>query len=362
MRPAFSSTAQKVWFAALMLFLLTCPLIIGKRILPPRERLYSSIPWAVGAFPYLHDQIFCETNDIDIAIMGPSPIYWGVDTPQIQAELSRQLGRPAVVRSLCWNWFGFDAFYFIARDLLQHRRVRMIVLCDLSSGTSDTAHPLALHWFRFADNAADLAGLGWRAKASFYSSAILGLPRNLLGSLRPDLPAVAGDEIAWGEFRHVASPALRLGSLSLRSSLFGPFVDYAPARQADPSQVCVYSPATRARFEFSSHPLYATQIAFARKITALAAANQVKLVCLHMPKITERASEVIPENANWQDIFQSDLDLIGIPGAELFSGLAQADVEKLYWDFQHFNSNGQVYYTSIITPRLLQLYEERIKN
>lgn len=359
MRPAFSSTGQKAGFLLVLLFFLVCPLIVGKRILPPREELYSSAPWGLGDFPYLHDQIYKETNDIDVAFMGSSPIWWGLDTPHVQAELTRSLGRPAVVRSLCWNWDGFDAFYFIAQDLLKHRRVHMIVFCDLSPGTSDEAHSQALHWFRYADNKADLKGLGWRAKVTFYASAILGMPRNLLGSVRSDLPMVRSDEISWGDFHHVGSPALRLGSLPQRESLYGSYKDYRPTPQAKPSEVCLYSPANRSEFEFSSRPLYSTQIAFARKIAALASANHVRLVYLHMPHITEFGSTTIPENAYWPDLFQSNLTMVGIPGAKLFAGLTSDEVKRLYWDVQHLDLNGQIYFTSVVTPRLLQVYEEQ---
>ena len=357
MRPAFTSTTQKAGFCVLLLFLLTCPVVIGKKLLPPRELIYSSTSWGAGAFPYLQNQIFAETNDIDIAFMGSSPIWWGVDTPHVQTELSRALGRPAVVRSLCWNWNGLDAFYFIAKDLLAHRHVHMIVFCDLTPGSSDTAHVQALHWFRLADNAEDLGGLGWRAKASFYASAIQGMPRNLVGWLRTDLPAIDSENISWGDFKQVANPAHRLGSLPLRMSSYHPFADLAVTNIPAASSVRVCPPDSPSSFECSHAPLPPMQVAFAGKIAALAEKENVRLVFLHMPKIPELGSPVIPENADWPALFQNRLTLVGVPAATLYAGQSRDEVTQLYWDFQHLNQNGQVYFTRVITPRLLQLYE-----
>lgn len=359
MRPAFSSTRQAAAFAFLVLLALLLPAVLGKSCLPPREQLYSAASWGLGAFPYIHDQIFEETGEIDIAFMGSSPIWWGIDTRYVEEKLSEKLGRKAVVRTLGWNWVGYDPFYFIAQDLLQRRKVRMIVFCDLSPGAADTAHVQASHWFRFGDNAEALAGLRARSKASFYASAILGLPRNLLSLLRPNLPVIPSDTISWPGFSRVANPAARLGALAMRLSADGVFADYAPPSSADASGVRIYSEATKGDFHFSGRMPAQMQVAFMRKVAALARAQHVQLVYLHMPKVAELKSSVIEEGAFWPDTFQGDVTMVGIPGATLFAGLSEAEVRKLYFDFQHFNENGQKYFTTLITPSLLQVYEKQ---
>ena len=83
------------------------------------------------------------------------------------------------------------------QDLLRHRKVRVIVFYDLSEGAANAAHLRAPFWFRQADNADALAGLPARSKPSFYACAVLGMPRNLLGLLRANLPAIPSDEISW---------------------------------------------------------------------------------------------------------------------------------------------------------------------
>jgi hypothetical protein len=361
MRPAFPSTKSAAAFALLLLVIMLLPVLFGKSCLPPREEIYSSLPWGAGAFPYLHDQIFDETGDIDIAFMGPSIMWWGIDTPQVQEKLSEKLGRKAVVRSLCWNSPGFDALYFLMQDLLQHRKVHVIVFSDLSVGVDNTAHPRAPFWFRLADNAEGITGLPLRSKASFYGSAILGMPRNLLGLLRPNLSAIPSDEISWPGFSHIKNPALKLGSLDMSMRLGQPFSPYTPQTDARPSDVCVYSETTKTNFQFLGDAMWPMQVAFARKITALAREHHVKLVYLHMPMTKEIKSSVIEEPVFWPDFFNGDVTMVGIPGAKLFAGMSEADILKLYWNFEHLDQNGQEYFTSIITPSLAQIYEEQTK-
>jgi hypothetical protein len=361
MPPAFSSTRQAAAFALLLLLLLLSPVLVRKSWLPPREEIYSALPWGAGAFPYLHDQFFDEKEDIDIAFMGSSRMWWGIDTPQVDAQLSQTLGRKAVVRSLCWNAPGFDAFFFILQDLLQHRKVRVIVFNDCTAGAGNEAHPRAPFFFRLADNAEGIAGLTLRSKISFYTSAILGLPRNLLGLLRGNLPAIPSDVISWPGFKNIRNPSLQLGSLSVPMRLGRTFESYTPQSSARPADVCVYSEATRQSFDFSKGFVYPMQAAFARKIRTLAREHQVKLVCLHLPLSEEMKSPQIEEPVFWPDFFGNNLTMVGIPPAKLFGGMTEENMLKLFYG-GHLNQNGQKYFTSLITPSLVQIYEDQAQH
>jgi len=361
MHSAFSSTRQAAAFALLLLIVLLLPVLLEKSCLPPREQLYSSAPWNTGAFPYMHDQIFDDKEDVDIAFMGSSRIWVGIDTPQVQEKLSEQLGHKAVVRSFCWTSPGFDPFYFILQDLLQHRKVHIIVFCDLSAGASTTAHFWAQNWFRVPDNAAEIAGLKLKAKASFYSGAVLGMPRNLLSLLRNNLPAIPSNEIPWPGISPLTNPALRLGSMVLRERSGQTFSRYVPQTSTRPSDVCVYSEATKQDFHFSGDPIPPMQALFARKIAALAQQYHVKLVYLHLPLSTEMKSSVIEEPVFWPDYFHGDVTMVGIPPTRLFEGMSEEDILKLFHNFEHLNQNGQDYFTRIITPALVQIYEDQTK-
>jgi hypothetical protein len=364
MSPTFSSTRQAAAFALMLLILFLLPELVGKSLLPSREELYSAPSWAFGAFPYIHDQIFEEKGDIDIAFMGSSPLYWGIDTPYVQRKMSEMLGRPAVVRSLCWHWSGFDALYFTARELLQRRKVRMIVFCDLIfPDTFDGAHRSTSKWFTWDEDAPEINGMNMKAKATFYAAAIVGMPRNLLDLVRTNMPAIPSEEISFKpDWPMMRNPSLQLGSLAVTVEPGREFADYTPHGSARPSDACVYSEVTKTNFQFSQRPVLPTQAAFCRKIATLARENNVKLVYLHFTRTFERLSPVIELSAPWPDVFHGDVAMIGIPGPKLFAGISEADLtNKLYCDFIHLNKNGQKFFTPLVTPALVQVYENQSK-
>jgi hypothetical protein len=358
MAPAFSSPRQAGAFGFLLLVILLLPVLFGKSLLPPRERIYSSAPWSAGAYPYLRQQIFQEKGDIDIAFVGSSLEYLGIDTPEVQKQLSEKLGRQAVVRSLCWYWLGFDALYFITEDLLRNRRVHMLVFTDETS--EEIIHQETDRWFRFAENRRALAELPPRAVAAFYSAAILGAPHNLLELIEPEQPVLpfSNEQFNIGRPLHTENPFDRLGSLSVEDVLDvnRSFVEYRPPGQAKPSDVCIYSTDTKDKFSFASSPMSPAELHFARKFADLAKKYGAKLVFLSLPFFQNIRSKTITLDHTWPDLLHSNITIMGIPPATLFANISDDDIQKLYFDRYHLNKNGQRYFTLIITPALVDLY------
>jgi hypothetical protein len=180
MRPAFSSPLQAIAFAILLLLLLLAPALAGKKLLPSRQEIYSSVWWADGDYPFFYQQIFEEKSDIDVLFIGASHTHTAYLTPYVQEQLSKALGRPAVARTMGWGWTGYDQLYFISQDLLAHRKVKLLFFDDYYDYGGDVPHPLAPRVFRFGDNAGALDGLPFNFKATYYFASIAGMPRNLL--------------------------------------------------------------------------------------------------------------------------------------------------------------------------------------
>jgi hypothetical protein len=364
MRAAFASTRQAAAFALLLLVLLLLPVLLTKSLLPPREQIYVWSGWdTTGPHPYHHRLIFEEKEDIDIAFIGSSRMDHSINTRQVQEKLSAILGRPATVRMVGWGGSGFDELYFITRDLLQHRKVKMIVFCD-ECQPENQPNSLAPDFFRFANDAGMLTALPLRIKLIYYYAAILGAPKNLLCLLRPGLPAdMSPAKTTFIDGNIVA----QLGSIVScvgfnRSTMYAdnaPFIPYTPDTRTEPSDVAVYSPETQARFQFSGPPVPAWQLQFAQKFAALAQQHGAKLVLLHFPLASEMRAPVVKEREFWPDALHADITMVGIPPATLFQGLADDDVEKLYADTLHLNKNGQDYFTPLITPALLKIYADR---
>ena len=362
MSPAFFSTKQAGAFALLLLGILLLPMLAGKSHLPPREQIYSSVPLLRGPYPYLHQQIFKEKGDIDIAFAGSSLMWVGIDAPYVQQELSEKLGRKATVRDLGWVFSGFDALYFITQDLLQNRNVRMLVIYDEHFGL-DTPHIMSPRLFRFGDNAEALTALPMKAKAAYYFGAVLGMPRNLLSLCRSNLGADLSPEKRnyWEVRYHTPDIPTRLGCVSAERGFnddwHNPtFTDYPPRPAAQSSDVSIYSPATKNSFQFQGRPTPALQLHFARKLAELAQEHHTKLVILHLPESTEMGAAAIQEPEFRPDDLPGDVTMAGIPPEKFFQGMSVEEVQKLYYNDEHLNKNGQKYFTPLITPALLELY------
>jgi len=61
----------------------------------------------------------------------------------------------------------------------------------------------------------------------------------------------------------------------------------------------------------------------------------------------------------WPDVAHAAVTMIGVQPAKLFAGLTDDQMRKLYSDSVHFNENGQNYFTALMTPTLLKLYESQ---
>jgi hypothetical protein len=368
MRPAFSSTKQAAAFALLLVGILLLPVVLRGWLLPPSSENYLLQGWdTFGDYPYLYQQIFQEKEDIDLAFVGSSRVWFGIDAVYVQQKLSEQLGRPAVVRTIAYGWGGYDKLYMVMRDLLQHRRVRMLVFND-EGKSSNLMDPNAHRWFRFGENGADVAGFPMRLKADYYFASILGLPRNLLSLARSNLVCeMSAADIALREKSYFCTnPATRLGSTALlegygRSVVFPEdhlrFEAFSPAASAQPVDAVVYSAATKDKFQFSGPPMLVSQTHFAKKFAALATEKSAQLIMLHVPDIADAGLAAIPEREYWPDTLQTDVTMIGIPPPMFFAGLNHEQIFNLFADPFHLNQNGQKYFTRLITPTLLKIYE-----
>jgi hypothetical protein len=364
MRPVFSSTKDAAGFALLLLVILLSPLWMQGRLVPPRiEAYYAAGPQAARDFSWVRNQVFADKTDLDIAFMGSSHIEEDIDTPYIQAELSERLGRPAVVRTIGWGGAGYDMLYFVARDLLAHRKVRMMVFYDEDAGTD--RHKQRPGFFRFAQDSELLRGLPLREQASFYLCNIIGMPRDLICALHPDIPesAPVSPEDVWQPHADKPSLSSQLGALSFSKGYtadqeaYAPFIAFSPVTDAKASEVLVYPP-DRSGFEFSSDPLPVWEAVFAQRFFSLLTEYHVTPVMVHFPVLAEARLPVIRERADWPEFFKGDVHLVGIPPGEMFAGLSDEDVKKLFSDPSHLNRNGQQYLTRLLAPALIQLYEE----
>lgn len=365
MDPAFSSDKQAASFATLLAAILLLPVLAGEPLLPDRAEIYKSIPWRFGGHPCFQKTIFEGEKPLDIALIGSSHIWSGVDPVYLSAELTKSLGRESVVRTLGWNWPGFDALYFTAEDLLENRKVKLLVVNnEFTTWVGRTQpHRLASRWFRLGDNGRDLAGLGLEEKAVYYASSVLGMPRNLLGMTRASLPIRPSAELEFSpeKLYRTEDPEIRLGALRTELNYFShktTFLPFKPRMSAEPQEIVVWSDENRERFGTSGPNLPKRQLHFVRKLADLARKHNATLLFIHLPSLDDTGGDRILESAIWPEILGENVRYAGVPPAALFRGMTEKEIAALFYDPKHLNRNGQEYFTPIITPIIIQIFNE----
>src|SRR5215813_7487938 len=200
MSPAFPSPGRAAAFGGVVLFFLTLPLVLHWAGGPSREEAYRGISERAGAFDFIRRQIFESSDDLDIAFCGNSLLAGAIDPRYVEHELSRALGRPAHVVALPESWQGPDMNYFVARDLMEVRRVKMLVVASPAwVQTSSQPHVQLFRVVRYGDHPGALDGLDVRHRVSIYADFVLGAPRQLLSLLRAnEVDPRAGATIGYG--------------------------------------------------------------------------------------------------------------------------------------------------------------------
>lgn len=356
MAPAFSSPRQAGAFALLLTVVLALPWLGARWGLPPRQAVYSSMSWLQGDYPYMARQIFEERGDIDVAFLGSSHLWAGIDAPYVQQQLGEALGRPATVVVFGWAYSGLDGVYTVARDLLAHRKVRLLVIYD--DVGPNWPHQHSWRWARFGESDSGIGGLPARTQLSYYYGAIVGMPRNLLNRLRPN-GAMLGQRDQ-PPYPGASFPPETGGALLARRSFDGQgaFQDFVPRNSTTPADVLVHQPANQDAFRFQARPVPPFQTHFAQLLRALVREKKFALVCLNIPVLGDHGATAIPNSRLWLDWLREDAALAGVVPTRFFDNLSAEQARLLFQNDTHLNVNGAKYYTRLITPAILQFHAQ----
>ena len=160
-------------------------------------------------------------------------------------------------------------------------------------------------------------------------------------------------------------PTERLGTLTMQIGYDNRpdlFTKFTPDTSTQPSDFDIYLAQNKDQFRFTQPPSSPIQFYFARKLAAISQAHGTALTCLNIPFFGDRKSAVIQERYYWPEAMQAPVNIVGIPPSALFDGLPDQDIAKLFWDPYHFNQNGQAYFTRLLSPSLIDLYDDATKN
>jgi hypothetical protein len=362
-KPAFETTRGAVAFLCLVFLCVTWPALWPARWLPPKEESYAAMP-DLNPMDFVARQIYHESGPIDVLLIGSSRMWTGVNAATLQRYFEQELGRPCTVLTLGWQYAGFDETWFVFRDLLAHRKVRLAVLSrewDPNPQWRGEPHRFLYRSCRYSEDAPELAGLAPAKRLAIYGTSIFGMPRTLLSLVRPALPMNPGSPHSRQVETHFHSSDFRAtqGSLIARTVLGGlPMPAARPPSPAGPDKVLVYGDSTRERFHFGDE-ISEYHRFFLEHIRRLAAETHTRLTMLHIPSQAERHGGTIDEPANWPALLGPDATVLGIAPDDFWGGLTDEQVGQFCVDFAHLNEHGQAVLTAAIAPALLQAYEKQ---
>lgn len=346
-RPAFSAASGALAFLGLMIFVMLLPKIISDYSLVSRADSYDIMPENYGEYSFIKNEIFSEKEPIDILFLGTSVLWNAVDTPLVERELSRKLGRSTRVRTFGFYFSGVDPAYAMLRDLLDRRRVKMVVLSIPREKLRDNPSLPGCRFIRYDDFPEIYARLPLRAKLSLYSCSILRAPHDLLTAVRHG--------------RSEPSPfAERLGA---NKELLGmgrrpwKFEKFAPPPPDLSNEKLIYSNENRTNFQFLGDEPGEFQRHYLEALFELLEEENVPFLLLNIPQYAERQNRRVTEKTSWSQRFEKKIPLAGVPPATLFAGLDEKEIEKLYCDEDHFNANGNEFFTRALLPEIIRFYE-----
>jgi hypothetical protein len=345
MAPAFPSTRRTAAFGAIMALLLTLPITLHWIGGVSLDEAYRGISERAGTFDYFRRKMFEEHSDVDILFCGGSLLGNAVDISSVERGVSRAIGRQATVILLRQSWQGPDMNYFVARDFMEQRKAKLLVIAAPAwVHHSNQPHVQLLRVIRYGDHPGALDGLSLRSRLALYADYVLGAPRQALNLLRPNMIYPQGVE--------PASPHVNPAGYRGR-----PFVRRQVVVPAIPPASLIRSSENRDLFSFDGPPLNAYQLHFLQKTKELAQQQGALLVILHIPSPSERGSKVVPERQLVMELLGPGVVYAGVPSARMFENIPDEQFEDYFQD-EHLGLNGSELYTGIITPVLIQLYEQ----
>lgn len=343
----FAATWQAVGFAFLVLFFLALPTALSVFDVPSRQEVYAGSRHAIDMFHY--QEIFEKKTDADIVVMGLSTLWVGLDSSYLEEQLGKKLGRKAAVFTLGANNVGEDLVYVLVKDLLEQRNVKMVILAP-PPRPQEVPHPDIHRVLQYGVHEESWEGLPFLEKARFYALCILGAPRQALGVIRPDIMRTTRPQLMKTNGSWVRSTAWKGVQFEK--------VDVPPIL-AKPKEFIYYSwDENELAFsnEMSSYQEY-----FFRKTIDLLKEKGVKVALLYLPLYKDRAYKAIPIRASYEATLGQGIPIIGVVPARLFKDMSDTEIQYLYYNQNHFNTNGNAYFTKTITPAIMEVYSNEVR-
>lgn len=315
-----------------------------------REEVYRSIDGrrSIELSHYLN--IFKNQGEVDVAFVGLSSLWVGVNARQMQEEFeARGAAKPQVIM-LGANHPGEDLVYMMVADLLEKRDVKVVVLSS-PNRIQQHVHPLFHRLASMKDHNTVWHTLPAKEMLRSYGLAMLGAPLQIYSMIKParrprDARSTNGFNGSWvrsdgwakQEFIAHTPPNPYQGNQSVERNLYeGSRIDSADFGS-------VQSVSQRAYF---------------RATIELIKAHDALPVVLSVPIWKDRARDKPMIRLPKAFFADYEIPLVAVAPAEFFAGMSEEEIKMLYYNENHFNTNGSTYHTEVLAPIFWELARER---
>jgi hypothetical protein len=350
--PVFQKDWHAIVFALLVFLLLGLPLLLAASGQPSKEALFAAVPASAGDFQYLYRQIYQEKSDIDVLFLGSSTLWFGVDVPMVHKELVADYRKDKTVLMLGHAFSGYDLDYYLLKELLSRRKVRLAFLIspNIYFVFSDWPHKYTDYWFTLQDWNM-LSGLSFPKKLSMYSQTVLGGLRQLLSLVRPNEAFRL-----WQQCDRTLGYMPCLTGFTQGGDRHLPFKEFRPAPPQLPAEALFFS-SNPASFGFFDKPLAEYEWKYFRQCVDLLHARGIPVVLIHTPYFLE-APDLVTERLDIGLFNDKNTDIMGVPHRVLFNGLDEEKRKLFYFDHLHLNANGAEFFTKAVCRGIVHAYKK----
>lgn len=134
---------MKRWLQNIAWFILPLVATLAITFTIPVSREYAYNFIAKGGCqarpPWIYQQLYMDTTNIDIAFVGTSHTMGAVNDSAIEVLIGNALGKQYNCRNISFCGFGRNFDYLIVKDLLEHKKPKVIVL-EVRENESQAGH------------------------------------------------------------------------------------------------------------------------------------------------------------------------------------------------------------------------------
>lgn len=370
-----------MWISGIGLFgLLISPYLVSWLIPYNKSDLWRSSGLKNGCYSYIADELD-KDEPIDVLFIGSSSGWTSLNPEIIEDQLGKTFNREVTALNLSTNWFATDIRFFMLKDLLEKRKVKLVIFGQNHFGSANDLgsdfwpHPMLISSFNYPEYSEFLSELSAVDRFKLYAISVFGsfkhigdfiFQRNNYSLLSPN-PIRDCDPEKMDQYRgvHWTNP----GFISQTSENIE-YENSPVAHERVPVlevESMFYNNIENQFFENIKDRTYIDyHSVFIKEMHKLCVKNGSAFAMLKIPISMEdfTLNNQLHKKSRILRLFQDEdysFPVIGVAQERLYEGLSREEILKLHHNETHHAKVGADYYTTAIMPAISKLYRDTIK-